>query len=279
MMKPARSNQPVEFYGKRVTEETMGEFPSLFASQQCPFLKKRCVKQRKSDPSQTIGACTVSFQGGPLVICPHRFIAGNQIFRDCISLLHPPEEEVQYFAVPEITVPGGNVDYFLVATNALQGILDYVAIEIQSLDTTSSGHIWAARQDVLAGKLAGSYPYGINWRMSAKTILVQMLHKAVTFEPLGKKLVLVIQTPFFAYLSNEFTTQHLRDAHAEDTVHFHIYEAVLVGLELQLVLHARKSTTVQGVEQMLSRGRDSGILDEEIVPRIVAKMGQARPIM
>ncbi|MGH9931853.1 MAG: hypothetical protein ACREA9_21860, partial [Pyrinomonadaceae bacterium] len=45
------------------------------------------------------------------------------------------------------------------------------------------------------------YKYGINWKMSAKTILVQMHHKAAAFESIGKKLVLAVQTEFFRYIS------------------------------------------------------------------------------
>jgi hypothetical protein len=34
--------------------------------------------------------------------------------------------------------------------------------------------------------------FGMNWKMTAKTILVQLHHKLETFEHLGKHLVLVI---------------------------------------------------------------------------------------
>lgn len=235
------------------------------------------MKQRKSDSSQTIGACTVGFQGNPLVICPHRFIARNQIFLDCFDLLAPGEADLEYFAVPEISMPGGTIDYFLVATNGFF-TLDYVGIEIQSLDTTGSGGIWTAREDVRQGQLAASYSYGINWRMSAKTILMQMLHKADSFQGLGKKLVLVAQTQFFNYLSREFKTGHLRSANSEDTVHFHIYDTVLLNSELHLALRERKSTSVEGIATMLVLGREAEIAPQEVLDRISAKMASARRI-
>ncbi|MBA3389473.1 MAG: hypothetical protein H0U02_08950, partial [Rubrobacter sp.] len=61
--------QPVEFYGEAVADKTARSVRSLMESERCPFLDKRCVKQRKSDPTQTIGSCTVGYQGGPLIIC------------------------------------------------------------------------------------------------------------------------------------------------------------------------------------------------------------------
>lgn len=57
-------------------------------------------------------------------------------------------------------MPGGNIDFFFVASDGVI-IRDYVGIEIQTLDTTGSGGIWNAREDVMAGRLAESYEYGI----------------------------------------------------------------------------------------------------------------------
>ena len=174
-------------------------------------------------------------------------------------------------------MPGGTIDYFLVAADGSL-VLDYVGIEIQSLDTTGSGGIWLAREDLRSGRLAPAYAYGINWRMSAKTILMQMLHKADSFQGLGKKLVLAVQTPFFDYLSREFRTVHLRDANRDDTVHFHIYDTILQDAALHIVLRERKSTNAEGIAQMLVLGREAEIASQEVLARIEAKMAAARRI-
>jgi len=171
-------------------------------------------------------------------------------------------------------MPGGSIDYFLVGMKAAE-ILDYAGIEIQSLDTTGSGAIWKAREDLLQGRLRGAYSYGMNWKMSAKTILVQMHHKAAAFEALGKKLVLVVQKRFFDYITREFHTGQLRAADSRDSVHFHIYDVVMLGSELQIVLDERRSTNVSGVAQMLDLGSKGDILEEEVIMRIKAKMPNA----
>lgn len=175
-------------------------------------------------------------------------------------------------------MPGGSVDYFIVAANDEDEILDYAGVEIQSLDTTGSGGIWDARQDLLRGELGSSYSYGINWKMSAKTILVQMHHKAAAFEALGKKLVLVVQNRFFDYMAREFQTDRLHAADSKDSAHFHIYDAVLLGSQLRIVLSERKSTDVLGVERMLSSGQVPEILEEDVINRIKAKMPRAVPL-
>ncbi|MDQ3236295.1 MAG: hypothetical protein M3Q54_02010 [Actinomycetota bacterium] len=264
--------QPVEFYGEAVADKTARSVRSLMESERCPFLDKRCVKQRKSDPTQTIGSCTVGYQGGPLIICPHRFLERHQIFLDCVPLLAP---NLRYLIVPEVAMPGGSVDYFVVAVDDSNEVLDYVGLEIQSLDTTGSGGIWKARQDLLRGELKPSYPYGINWRMSAKTILVQMHHKAAAFEALGKRLILVVQDKFLAYIAREFQTDRLQVARDEDPVRFHVYDAVLLGSQLRVVLSDQKSTDMLGVERMLSSGQDPEVLEEEVVARVKAKMPRA----
>lgn len=114
--------------------------------------------------------------------------------------------------------------------------------------------------------------------MSAKTILVQMLHKASSFEVLGKKLVLVVQKKFFEYLVREFQTDQLRTANNSDSVHFHMYDLVLQGSELQVILDERRSTSVVGVERMLNFGRNSEILEQDVINRISAKMPYAQRI-
>jgi hypothetical protein len=247
------------------------------AAQHCPFLSRTCVKQRKSDAAQTIGACTVGFQSNSLIICPHRFIAGDQIFHDCVDLLTSAGATPTYRIIPEVQIPGGNVDYFLVASNG-DIITDYVGIEIQSLDTTGSGGIWDARQDINAGTLHSSYSYGINWRMSAKTILMQMHHKSESFEGLGKKLVLVVQAEFFAYMVREFSTTHLREASPEDSVHFHIYDISIRGDHLELAIKERKSTSAAGINQMLMLGRDAGIADNDVKHLIQNKWSTGRDL-
>jgi hypothetical protein len=241
------------------------------AREECPFLGRKCVKIRKSNPNETIGACSIAFQDGPLVICPHRFLQRKQIFLDAVYLL---QSNLEYFIVPEISMPGGNIDYFLVGMRS-GSVVDYAGVEIQSLDTTGSGGIWQARQDLAKRRIAETYSYGINWKMSAKTILVQMHHKAEAFEQLRKKLVLVLQKKFFDYVSTEFRTDRLRSPSQNDAIHIHVYDMVPLESELQLVLNQRRSTDVGGVERMLTLGREGGIKETEVIDRIQAKMPRA----
>lgn len=245
---PDFEKHPTEFYGKKVSRKTARDFETIFRRQRCPYLDRWCVKQRKSDPSQTIGSCSVGYQGKPLIICPHRFLQGQQIFLDCTRLL---ESNKRYKVVPEVRMSGGSVDYFVIAQDDSDAIVDYAGIEIQALDTTGSGGIWDARVDLSGGQLSLPYSYGINWKMSAKTILLQLHHKATDFEALGKKLVLISQSEFSEYIVRTFQADRLRDSSNSDSVHFFAYDLIQLGEGFQLRLANQRSTNVIGVERML----------------------------
>jgi len=109
------------------------------------------MKTRKSQPSLSIGTCTVSvgIDDQAVVICPQRLLERRQVFTDCLHLLQLHEPGNELHVVPEISVPGGSVDYFLVSARSGR-VRDFAGIELQTLDTT--GTVWPARQRFLFDK-------------------------------------------------------------------------------------------------------------------------------
>lgn len=251
------------------------------ADQICTFTGRKCYKIRKSDPDTSIGTCTVSYGGpnDPVIICPIRLIEKRQIFTDCFHLLTTHEPGNELHIVPEVTIPGGSVDYFLVSARNGK-VRDFVGIELQTLDTT--GTVWPERQRLLRelkvprGDDAEDSPktYGMNWKMTAKTILVQMHHKARTFEHVNKKLVLVIQDRLLAYMSREFNFSHLSNPPLNgDSVHLHAY--TLVGQEdrsYKLSMDSRLSTDTDGIGLCLGMQAEARIELEQITALLEAKM-------
>ena len=65
------------------------DWNALVKQQPCPFLRRKCLKVRKSRPDISIGTCSVAFSKleAPVIICPYRLLERNQIFTDCIHLL------------------------------------------------------------------------------------------------------------------------------------------------------------------------------------------------
>ena len=204
----------IELFGHS-THSRNEDWQTIVEDQQCPFLGRQCFKIRKSDPENAIGTCTVLYgkkDAKPILICPARLIERRQIFTDCLHLLTTHEPGNELHIVSEVTVPGGSVDYFVVSAKDNK-VKDFVGVELQTLDTT--GTVWPERQRLLrelevprrddAGNSRKSF--GMNWKMTAKTILVQMHHKVQTFEHVNKKLVLVVQDCLLDYMKREFNRE------------------------------------------------------------------------
>ena len=226
--------------------------------QRCPYTGGKCIKTRKSQSSVAIGTCTVSYQDSATIICPFRLLEKNQVFIDCLHLLTLHEPGNQIYRIPEVKIPGGNVDYFLVSARERK-VVDFVGIELQTLDTT--GTIWPERQRLLAAHgikvmqkdVRNTRPFGMNWKMTAKTILVQMHHKARTFEALNKHLVLVVQDRLMAYMMKDFDFEDV-STHSPalgDSVHFHPYSLQHDGKGWNLSLGKRFSTDTDGIGKCL----------------------------
>jgi len=207
------------------------------------------------------------------------FIQNGQIFTDCLHLLtcHEPGNELHLLS--EVTVPGGSVDYVLVPVREGK-VHDFVGIELQTLDTT--GTVWPERQRLLKtlGVMSDDYaeasrkPFGMNWKMTAKTILVQMHHKVQTFEYVNRKLVLVIQDKFLDYMIKEFTFDHVKDAAVTgDSMHIHAYRmARIENNDVRLSMASRLSTDADGMATCLGLQAEARIELKQIIATLQAKI-------
>ena len=272
-----------ELYGLPTTQTA--DWKALSAAQQCPFLSRKCLKNRKSEPDITIGTCTMMYgrRAIPTLICPFRLLERSQIFTDCIHLLtlHEPGNELRI--VGELAVPGGSIDYCLVSVRGGE-VKDFVGIELQTMDTT--GTVWPERQrflqqhgvavkpeDVASGKV-----FGMNWKMTAKTILVQLNHKIETFDHLGKHLVLVLQDRLLAYMQRKFAFDHIEGVRGGDAMHLHAYQLCEERDAYRLRLTERLSTDAAGVAACLGLQVDAKVELTAILQRIEAKLPLSTPL-
>lgn len=253
----------------------------------CKYSNKKCFKTRKSSPDISIGTCTLCYgkEKKDIIICPHRLLERNQIFTDCLHLLeHTPGNELHI--VPEVRIPGGNVDYFLVSATPKRKVKNFVGIELQTMDTT--GSIWPSREKLLdsfgiqvsnENDLIANTKAGMNWKMTAKTILVQLHHKVNTFEYLNKHLVLVIQSPLLEYMKKEFSFSHVNIGDSvtkNDSLHFHSYELGrnFEGI-LSLQLEQRLSTDAVGMAKCLGLEAEAKVELKHIVETLERKISDA----
>lgn len=267
--------QVLELFGTRT--DATADWVEKLETQLCPFDGKKCFKTRKSDPSVSIGSCTVEY-GGPIMICPKRLTDKAKIFTDVLHLLRRHEPGDEYHLLPEFAVPGGSIDYVVASVRNMQ-VVDFVGIEIQTLDTT--GTVWPYRQKFLMDR--GVIPadrledksYGMNWKMTSKTILVQMHHKAQTFAALDRHLVLAVQDRLLQYMQAEFDFAHYSEpAEIVDTVHMHGYG--LKDIDNQgrygLALEKRVSTDVAGIERSLGLRTDAVVMEDVMLESLTKKI-------
>ena len=268
----------VELYG--ISTDAGADWSSIVTAQQCPFLQRKCLKIRKSAPEITIGSCTVAAgkHGARITICPIRLLERSQIFIDCLHLLTLHELGNELHILPEVSVPGGSIDYCLVSVRVGKPV-DFVGIELQTLDTT--GTVWPERQRFLhhhemrvrrADRTARK-PFGLNWKMTAKTVLVQLHHKIQTFEHVSKHLVLVAQDHLIAYMKQEFSFDHLETVRLGDPMHFHAYSLQQnEDGSLRLQLGERLSTDGKGIARCLGLQEEANVELEEIFKQLEAKI-------
>ncbi|HOV75285.1 MAG TPA: NotI family restriction endonuclease [Candidatus Hydrogenedentes bacterium] len=270
----------IELFGE-TTANKVRDWKSVVDRQWCPYLDRKCIKVRKSQPDVSIGSCSVLYGKAkrPIVICPFRLLERRQVFTDCLHLLTVHEPGNELHIVSEVSIPGGSVDYFLASVRGGK-VKDFVGVELQTLDTT--GTVWPARQrylqdvgvNVVREETAEYKTYGMNWKMTAKTILIQLHHKVQTFEALNKHLVLVIQDFLLEYLRREFKFSHLTDARNGDPVHLHAYSMSPQELVYRLSLVSRLSTDSEGIAVCLGLQAETRVELARIIDQIESKLSK-----
>lgn len=272
-------NKVLELFGQSTRQNH--QWQKVVREQRCPFTSTKCFKVRKSQPEVSIGSCTVRYGRDPrdIVICPNRLLERKQAFTDCLHLLtlHEPGNELH--VIPEISIPGGSVDYFLASVKGAK-VRDFVAIEFQTLDTT--GTVWPERQrllrelgiPVLRGDVQSRKGFGMNWKMTAKTTLVQLHHKVNTLEHLGKRFVLVIQNHLLDYLRMEFNFRHMGPARLGDSMHVHSYRLKEQNGGHRIELETRLSTDASGVAKCLGIKAETKMALETIIAELEKRISE-----
>jgi hypothetical protein len=113
----------------------------------------------------------------------------------------------------------------------------------------------------------------MNWKMTAKTILVQLHHKVQTLEHVGKHFVLVVQDCLLEYFRRQFHFDHLTNVRIGDPMHIHAYAMDEVEGRFQVELVSRLSTDAAGVAKCLGIQAEMKIELDTIVAEIEKKIG------
>jgi hypothetical protein len=275
----------VELFGYSATDFSKPA-QTLRKSFDCPFLNDRCTKQlRDGTPS---GACTVKQMAGPPIICcPNRLywddyfvlqdIAKVAFGRNAALLPKSRIAEAATAQAPvavfgkrwgkELHLPkrGGRgsffVDWVLVLLDSNGGPREFVAVEVQSIDTT--GNYQAERQAILRqAAFAGASKAGMNWENVNKRILPQLIYKGSVLRRermCTKGLFFVCPTPVYEHIEARLGGRLPSYPYDRGTVSFCWYDLgseVKDGHVRDLVKRGTFTTTIEQLTAALDRAQD-----------------------
>jgi hypothetical protein len=215
----------IEFFGYDPTDGTQAVVESR-SNLRCPFLSRQCVKTLSD--GLISGACTLKpSTGSPVICCPIRLYAKNYaVLHDVARIAFGPtlpllpanaitdvtDECIAVFGKgwgKELRLPargksgGYFVDWVLAHISGQGELINFVAVEVQSIDTT--GNYRAERAAYLREEpFTGKSTAGFNWENVNKRILPQIIYKGHVLrqEPLCQKgLFFICPTPVYAKMS------------------------------------------------------------------------------
>jgi hypothetical protein len=252
---------------------------------QCPFQGRTCTKTLSD--GLISGVCTIKpMTSGPVICCPVRLYANDyQILKDVavqafgsgIDLMtasdapgyrakNPDKPAIAVFGKrwgKELRLPsrakkaGGKVgayfvDWILAHVDAAGKLLGFVAIEVQSIDTT--GNYRGERQAYLeSGSFEGNSTAGPNWENVNKRILPQIIYKGHVLrrEPLCQKgLFFICPTPVYNKIAERLggnLTEIHQQAGSLTIMRYDIGPAVPDGQIRALELGGQSTTTIDQV--------------------------------
>jgi len=218
----------IEFFGYN-PEDRSDAAAAARRNLECPFLRRQCAKTLSD--GLISGACTIKpSKAGPVICCPIRLYSDNyEILRDVARVSFGPviplvsgnavtEQTGECVAVfgkgwgKELRLPSRSttgksgayfVDWVLAHVSATGELINFVAVEVQSIDTT--GNYREERDTYLKEEsFLGKSSAGFNWENVNKRILPQIIYKGHVLrqEPLCQKgLFFVCPTPVYNKIS------------------------------------------------------------------------------
>lgn len=263
-----------EFFGF-APQDHSAEADKFRRTQQCPFVGGTCIKKFKS---RTIsGSCSVKpMTSGPVICCPNRMYADGyrilvDVARACfgdsarlcrsVSEMQGDGSDVQVFGkrwgkelrLPNRGVGGGYfVDWILALLDSKLQLREFVAVEVQTMDTTGS---YEAEVNALYRGEILERPSiaGVNWENVSKRILPQIIYKGHVLrrEPLCTKgLFFICPTPVYERILTRLGGR-LEDYHPQaGSLTFRWYNLateVVTGVPRGLISEGQRTTTIDQV--------------------------------
>lgn len=267
------------------------------SSLRCPFLRDRCIKTLRD--GTVSGVCTVrQVTSGPIICCPVRLYASDykilldiasQCFGDGVRLINSKAARTEASDGKAVVVfgkrwgrelrlpkKGGTGSYFvdwILAHLTPDGHLrEFVAVEVQSIDTT--GNYQKERAAHMEGRASLDLsPAGINWENVAKRILPQLIYKGHVLRRerlCTKGLFFVCPTPVYRQIMKKLGGELTEYPPQHGSLTFRHYDLgpdLGQGTIRDLAFTGQRTTSVEQVADALASASnlpDAGVYQKAI---------------
>lgn len=213
----------------------------------CRFLESKCDKQSRTI-KYPMGVCSVNHSGTKPIICPHRFLENNLVFKNACNAAFGGTNNVLLFSEVKINNVG-SFDFVLVKHKPISNkVDDFCIVEFQSDSTTGTGELVQALKDFMTDKdvLQNKYHFGMNTYNTIKLSYIQMLVKGQVMEKWEKNIFWIMQRFVYNNMVNRFCLTDL-DYNVNHRTQYHIYDLVKNDEIYNLKLADKKSTTISNL--------------------------------
>jgi len=254
-------NHPAEVFGHPIGDRSEQARRDR-ANHWCPFLDQRCTKQSRN-LDYPFGVCSVRSGRSVVATCPTRFREGETVFAEIADHYFGTRHDVVHFSEVSVRAAARNgrpvrytFDYVLVKHRPLgPEIEDFVVVEFQTVDTTGTGGLVTALQDLMGGEdiRTRTYSFGLNMANVWKRCFTQILRKGTILEQWGHNICWVVQEPAYRYLVDSYGLQSLGFNRSHKTA-FMVYDLDPTDDGYHLARSRIASSTVAGLFRAFQQG-------------------------
>lgn len=269
---------PIEVFGLDASKPDE-DLMLAVRQQYCPFIPGTCNKPRKSNKQEKVGICTVAstVAGGkklePVIICPERFhvphlfeVIRHKYLKDWTNI----------HWIPEVSIGvGGLVDYVAVELGKNNEIKNFQCVELQAAGTTGTPFPAVEEIKKYGALRSDKYKYSINWANEfLKTMMQQAYKKGRIVSSWNRKIVFAIQDVGMRYMQKYTDCSLLTASDATKPVDFCTFKMTQGKDDTwDLVFDNIYSTSVEGINRMLSGAGENMFLTEEEFKQNIIKKG------
>ena len=265
---------PAEVFGFPV-EIRSHEAEAVRQQHHCPFVNTPCNKKSRL-VSYPMGVCSAHINGHAVAICPRRFLEGQVVFRDIALDYFGSTNDLLLFS--EVRLAGvGSFDYVLVRHKPMSShIEDFVIVELQTDQTTSTGKLVQALKDFMSGKdvTAVHYPFGMNTYDTLKRSYTQILTKGVAMEHWSQRIYWVFQEYVFDNM-----LQRYQPAFTPDSSNLNVFAVYDLERGRETYVLTQQRFVSASVDALFTALRQNPNVPEkdQFVAKLQARIEQGKP--